>query len=84
MDPELEKLLSMAPERIAERRVRAEDLEGPSKRRKTKEERMASVLEGREGRDGFGASSGRRKKKTGEWMAVMGVRRKKKMGEWML
>lgn len=40
-------------------------LTGRHKKRKTKEERMASVLAGREGRDAFGARSGLKKKKTG-------------------
>lgn len=65
-DDELERLLRMAPERLAERRVRAEDLEARVKRRMTKEERLASVEKGREGRGEFGAASGRHKKKTGE------------------
>ncbi|KAL0045199.1 hypothetical protein WJX82_000420 [Trebouxia sp. C0006] len=50
---------------VSEARVAAEDLQGRHKRRKNKEERMKSVLEGREDRLGFGAASGLRKKKTG-------------------
>ncbi|KAL3143572.1 hypothetical protein ABBQ38_002369 [Trebouxia sp. C0009 RCD-2024] len=50
---------------VSEARVAGEDLQGRHKRRKNKEERMKSVLEGREDRDGFGAASGLRKKKTG-------------------
>lgn len=64
-DEELERLLSMAPERLAERRVTGSDLETAHKRRKTKEERMESVLRGREDRGEFGSSTGRGKRKTG-------------------
>ncbi|CAG9463549.1 unnamed protein product [Pedinophyceae sp. YPF-701] len=65
VDDELRALLARGAERIAERRVDAAELEGVHKRRKTKEERLASVMEGREGREEFGAASARRKKKTG-------------------
>ncbi|KAL3134019.1 hypothetical protein ABBQ32_008454 [Trebouxia sp. C0010 RCD-2024] len=50
---------------VSEARVAGQDLQGRHKRRKNKEERMKSVLEGREDREGFGAASGLRKKKTG-------------------
>ncbi|KAL0039901.1 hypothetical protein WJX77_011228 [Trebouxia sp. C0004] len=52
---------------VSEARVAAVDLQGRHKRRKNKEERMQSVLEGREDRLGFGAASGLRKKKTGSF-----------------
>ncbi len=38
---------------------------GRHKRRHDKEERLASVLAGREGRDKFGGATGRKKQKTG-------------------
>ena len=49
---------------IGERRVDPNALTSKQKSRKDKAERMASVLEGREGRE-FGASASRRKQKTG-------------------
>ncbi|KAK9811636.1 hypothetical protein WJX72_007420 [[Myrmecia] bisecta] len=50
---------------VAEERVDPSNLQGKHKRRQDKEARMASVLEGREGREGFGAASGRKKQKSG-------------------
>eukprot|EP00955_Chlamydomonas_euryale_P073271 361687-Chlamydomonas_euryale.AAC.2 len=52
-------------EQVHEQRLNPDDLKGRHKRRLDKEERMASVLAGREGRDKFGASIGRKKQKTG-------------------
>lgn len=49
---------------IGERRVDPNALTSKQKSRKDKAERMASVLEGREGRE-FGAAASRRKQKTG-------------------
>ncbi|CAL8470003.1 g9545 [Coccomyxa elongata] len=49
---------------IGERRVDPNALTSKQKSRKDKAERMASVLEGREGRE-FGAAASRKKKKTG-------------------
>ncbi|GIM11973.1 hypothetical protein Vretimale_15407, partial [Volvox reticuliferus] len=49
---------------IGESKVHAEDLVGRHKARKDKAARLASVLEGREGREKFGARSGLKKKKT--------------------
>jgi len=50
----------------SEQRVNPDTLEGAHrKKRALKEERLARVMEGREGRDEFGASSARHKKKTG-------------------
>ncbi|GFR43447.1 hypothetical protein Agub_g4529 [Astrephomene gubernaculifera] len=49
---------------IGEARVAPEDLVGRHKARKDKAARLASVLEGREGREKFGARSGLKKKKT--------------------
>ncbi|GAX82660.1 hypothetical protein CEUSTIGMA_g10086.t1 [Chlamydomonas eustigma] len=48
-----------------ELRVNPDDLKGRHKRRKDKAERMESVLAGREDREKFGSSIGRKKKKTG-------------------
>ncbi|KXZ52362.1 hypothetical protein GPECTOR_10g996 [Gonium pectorale] len=49
---------------IGESKVAATDLVGKHKARKDKAARLASVLEGREGREKFGARSGLKKKKT--------------------
>jgi protein SDA1 len=49
---------------ITERRVDPSTLLGKHKARKDKAERMAMVLEGREGRE-FGAAAARKKKKAG-------------------
>ncbi|KAG2445218.1 hypothetical protein HYH02_008686 [Chlamydomonas schloesseri] len=49
---------------IGESKVNAADLVGKHKARKDKAARLASVLEGREGREKFGARSGLKKKKT--------------------
>ncbi|PNW82173.1 hypothetical protein CHLRE_06g277050v5 [Chlamydomonas reinhardtii] len=49
---------------IGESKVNAADLTGKHKARKDKEARLASVLEGREGREKFGARSSLKKKKT--------------------
>ncbi|KAG2439494.1 hypothetical protein HXX76_004848 [Chlamydomonas incerta] len=49
---------------IGESKVHAADLMGKHKARKDKEARLASVLEGREGREKFGARSSLKKKKT--------------------
>lgn len=49
---------------IGERRVDANSLTARARARKDKAERMASVLEGREGRE-FGAAAKRKKRKTG-------------------
>lgn len=65
-EEEAEELLALK-ERLAvmhEERLNPDDLLGRHKYRKDKEERMKSVLEGREGRE-FGAKSGLKKKKTG-------------------
>ena len=61
---EAEKLLD-SRQIVSDRKVDAEDLEYSKSYRKTKEERLQSVLAGREGREGFGAAAGRRKSKSG-------------------
>eukprot|EP00884_Botryococcus_braunii_P012226 jgi/Botrbrau1/21003/Bobra.0144s0020.2 len=63
---EADEVLRMHERRgtAAERSVAPEALLGKHKRRKDKQERMRSVMEGRTDRE-FGAASGRRKKKTG-------------------
>lgn len=48
-----------------EARVNPDDLKGRHKKRLDKEERLASVMLGREGREKFGSSTGRKKNKTG-------------------
>ncbi len=50
---------------INESKVDPRDLESRKKRGHDKEARLATVLAGREGRDKFGATSGRKKDKTG-------------------
>jgi hypothetical protein len=49
---------------VAEQRMNPDDLRGKHKSRKSKAEKMASVVEGREGRE-FGAAQSRKNKKTG-------------------
>ncbi|KAI7837441.1 hypothetical protein COHA_008699 [Chlorella ohadii] len=66
-EEEADELLALK-ERLGvmhEERLNPDALLGRHKYRKDKEERMKSVLEGREGREGFGAKSGLKKKKTG-------------------
>lgn len=58
---ELQSMRAMANET----RLNPDDLEGRHKKRLDKEERLASVMLGREGREKFGASTGRKKQKTG-------------------
>ena len=50
---------------VSDRKVDANELEYTKRYTKTKEERLQSVLAGREGRGEFGAAAGRRKSKTG-------------------
>lgn len=56
--------MQQARQHIGEAKVAAGDLVGRHKARKDKAARLASVLEGREGREKFGARSGLKKKKT--------------------
>lgn len=53
------------PLQVHEQRLNPDDLKGRHKRRLDKEERMLSVLAGREGREAFGGAAGRKKQKTG-------------------
>ena len=50
---------------VSDRKVDAHSLEYTKQHRRTKEERMQSVLAGREGREGFGSAAARRKTKQG-------------------
>jgi len=61
---EAEKLLN-SRQIVSDRKVDAEDLEYTKRYTKTKEERLQSVLAGREGREGFTAAASRRKSKAG-------------------
>ncbi len=63
---EAEKLLdSRQRQVISDRKMAADDLEYTKQYRKTKEERLKSVLAGREGREGYTSAASRRKSKSG-------------------
>merc|ERR1712176_65566 len=61
---EAEKLLDNT-QMVSDRKVDAETLEYTKQYRKTKEERLKSVLAGRDGRDGYGSARARKKNKQG-------------------
>eukprot|EP00798_Chlamydomonas_sp_ICE-L_P018496 gene18496-24994_t len=64
-EEEAEEALALEKQKLhSDQRIAPSDLQGRHKYRKDKEERMASVLAGREGRS-FGASTGMKKNKEG-------------------
>lgn len=64
-DEDLQRLLAKGSQAIAERKIDPMALLGNHKSRKSKEERLASVLEGRKDREGFGAAAKLKKQKSG-------------------
>ncbi|WIA17645.1 hypothetical protein OEZ85_014450 [Tetradesmus obliquus] len=66
-EAEADEALALASKKakLSDATVAADDLTGRHKKRKNKEERLASVMAGREGREAFGSRTGIKKKKQG-------------------
>ncbi|WIA37864.1 hypothetical protein OEZ86_014713 [Tetradesmus obliquus] len=66
-EAEADEALALASKKakLSDATVAADNLTGRHKKRKNKEERLASVMAGREGREAFGSRTGIKKKKQG-------------------
>ncbi|KAF6262746.1 SDA1-domain-containing protein [Scenedesmus sp. NREL 46B-D3] len=66
-ETEADEALALASKKakLSDAQVAPDDLTGRHKKRKSKEERLASVMAGREGREAFGSRTGIKKKKRG-------------------